>query len=610
LLNFNLIKYFILQLKLQYCFYIIGFLSCTIRGQDVSLYQQFNGRYDFVFIGNTLNPEENSYMSVATINTSSTANLNLGPNDIIQKAYLYWAGCGPGDFDVKLNNHPITPDQVFTHHRNSFGIESDYFSAFTDVTTQVLATGNGTYTLSELDLNQWIDYYFDTRTNFGGWAIIIIYKNNSLPQNQLNIYHGLQAVPDVVNITLNSLNVIDNQNAKIGFLAWEGDENLAVNESLRINGNLISNPPLNPPDNAFNGTNSFTNDANLHNMDLDVYDIQNNIHIGDTSAQIDLTSGQDFVMINAVVTKLNSQLPDATIAFNTITTPCNSRDFTVNYTVFNSNATAPLHAGIPIAIYINGVFFQYTETLNQIAVDSFENGSISLSIPATIASPFEIKFVVDDTGNGTGIVTEISETNNSFSQNVTIGSADPLHALDNLVSCNKGLGKGTFDFSNYATLIKQNATDTVTFFTSLADLQSNSNPILDPSNYTSESSPFTIFVKVNNGTCYTATSFIVTTTNCPPTIYNFISANSDFINDTFHIEGLRDVFTNFKLDIYNRWGVLVWEGNNNLPDWDGHANEGILLNHAAIPDGTYYYVLELNDPNYPKPFVGYLYLTR
>jgi hypothetical protein len=53
-------------------------------------------------------------------------------------------------------------------------------------------------------------------------------------------------------------------------------------------------------------------------MDLDVYTIQNNINIGDTSAQIQLTSGQDFVMINAIVTKLNSQLPDATLRINDI----------------------------------------------------------------------------------------------------------------------------------------------------------------------------------------------------------------------------------------------------------------------------------------------------
>ena len=46
-----------------------------------------------------------------------------------------------------------------------------------------------------------------------------------------------------------------------------------------INGNLIANPPLNPENNAFNGTNSFTGASDLYNMDLDVYNIQNNIHI-------------------------------------------------------------------------------------------------------------------------------------------------------------------------------------------------------------------------------------------------------------------------------------------------------------------------------------------
>jgi hypothetical protein len=31
----------------------------------------------------------------------------------------------------------------------------------------------------------------------------------------------LQYVPNEINITLNSLNVIDNQDARIGFVAWE-----------------------------------------------------------------------------------------------------------------------------------------------------------------------------------------------------------------------------------------------------------------------------------------------------------------------------------------------------------------------------------------------------
>jgi hypothetical protein len=51
---------------------------------------------------------------------------------------------------------------------------------------------------------------------------------------------------DEINITLNSLNVIDNKDARIVFVAWEGDRFISVNETLRINGNPISNLPLNP----------------------------------------------------------------------------------------------------------------------------------------------------------------------------------------------------------------------------------------------------------------------------------------------------------------------------------------------------------------------------
>jgi hypothetical protein len=50
-------------------------------------------------------------------------------------------------------------------------------------------------------------------------------------------------VPNEINITLNSLNVIDNEDARIGFVAWEGDQFISVNETLRVNGNPLSNPP-------------------------------------------------------------------------------------------------------------------------------------------------------------------------------------------------------------------------------------------------------------------------------------------------------------------------------------------------------------------------------
>lgn len=602
-----------MKVKLQYHFFIlISLFSCSFYGQNIALYQQFNGRFDFVFIGNTLNTVENNNVfgqpwPPCTINTFSSASLNLNSNDIVESAYLYWAGSGTGDFDVKLNNQNISAQRSFSLIQNQSGFP--FFSAFADITSLVKSSGNGIYDFSDLDLTTIIDNYCTNATNFGGWAIVIVYKNSSLPLNQLNIYDGLQSVPNEINITLNSLNVIDNKDAKIGFVAWEGDKNINVNESLRINGNLIGNPPLNPVDNAFNGTNSFAGATDLYNMDLDVYNIQNNINIGDSTAKIQLTSGKDFVMINAIVTKLNSQVPDATITFST-ELECNSRRIIANYAVSNLNSTNPLPAATPISIYANGVLVQQTKTTASIPINGNENGTISLIIPTAIPANFELKFVVDDDGTGTGIVAELNENNNTFSENITFAVSDKLVPLENLVSCNLGLSKGIFDFSNYEDLIKTNPTDVVQFYPTMADLENGTNAILNTSNYTAETTPQSIFVKVDNGICFSTTTFLVTTNNCPPTIYNFVSANNDTKNDSFYIKGLRDIFLNFNLSVYNRWGTLIWMGNNNLPDWDGYANKGLLIDRSGVPDGTYFYLLDLNDEDYPKPLAGYLYLTR
>jgi gliding motility-associated-like protein len=603
---------FCLVMKQYFVKIILGFsvlISSPFFGQEVSLLNQFNGRYDFVFLGNTLNPAENSFQSFPSALTSSSAVLDLNRNDIVEKAYLYWAGCGIGDFDVKLNGQSINPDRTFSYQRQSLIFLYNYFSAFKDITPLIQSFGNGTYTLSDLDVSPFIDYYFPSRTNFAGWAIIVVYKNKKLPLNQLNIYDGLQAVPNEIDITLNSLNVIDNKDSKIGFLAWEGDSRIAVNETLRINGKLISNPPLNPDNNAFNGSNSFTNSNNLYNMDLDIYPIENNIKIGDNSVQIQLTSGQDFVMINAVIIKLNSQLPDAEITFNT-KLKCNSRTVIANYIVSNNNGTDHIPAATPIAIYANNQLLLSTKTTDVIPINDTESNIVVLLIPDMILDGFDLKFVIDDDGTGLGKVAEINESNNTFSKNINFAVANQLIPLKNITTCNLGASKGVFDFSSYEDAIKLNPSDIVTYYPTMPDLEKGTNAITNTSNYIAEITPQTIFIKVENGTCFSTTQFSLTTNNCPPKIFNVVSANNDKKNDSFFIEGLRDIFLNFNLSIYNRWGTLIWTGNNNSPDWDGAANTGLQIDKSDLPDGTYYYILNLNDKNHTKPLAGYLFLTH
>jgi gliding motility-associated-like protein len=576
-----------------------------MTAQDITLYEQINGRYDFTFIGNTMNSAENNPTFSYITSSSSAAQLNMSPSDRIVRAYLYWAGSGDGDFQVNLNGNPLTADRTFSHARFFSPNTFTYFSAFKDITSYVQATGNGTYTLSDLDISAFEALHYSRKTNFAGWAILIVYENPSLTLNQLNIYDGLQGVPDALQINLTNLFVLNNTNAKAGFIAWEGDSQLPT-ETFSVNNIAISNA-INPINNVFNSTNSITGSNTLYNMDLDVYEIDNYVAIGDTSASITLSSSQDFIMINTVITKLNSQLPDATVVINNVATLCNSREVNINYTVYNTNSTEILPANTSISFYSTGQFLGRTFTQNAIAIGGSETGTFSLNIPISISNNFNLQAVVDDMGNGIGTVNELNENNNTFSIPVELTTSPDFNALEDLTSCNLGLTRGLFDFSSYESAVKTDPTQVVHFYETSTNAEADILALLNIANYEALSTPKEIFVRVDNDNCYTITSFSLLTRNCPPTVYNAVSANGDGSNDTFFIEGLRDVFVNFNLEIYNRWGKLVWTGNNSKADWDGSVPNAIGGEKA--PEGTYYYVLNLNDPDYPNALVGYLYLA-
>ena len=112
------------------------------------------------------------------------------------------------------------------------------FAAFTDISLIVQDHGSGTYALTDLEnINISQNYCLQAPILLDGQSIVI-YEDQNLPLNQINIYDGLEAVPDAITIQLDNLNVLDVDGAKIGFIAWEGDW-LAVNESLKMNGYVL-----------------------------------------------------------------------------------------------------------------------------------------------------------------------------------------------------------------------------------------------------------------------------------------------------------------------------------------------------------------------------------
>ena len=410
----------------------------------IGLFQQFNGRYDFTAIGNTLNAAENG-TSYCDMLSESSATLNLSATQSLVSAHLYWSSIGPGDFQVDINGTAITAERTFSHTFRNL----PYFAAYADVTNLLLANGNGVYTFSGLDVMNILSDYCSppngsgSGTNFGGWAIYIIYEDPTDPDillNQISLFDGLEGVNEFENpieITLTDISVASDELSKIGFLAWEGDRFIDNQESLYINGQLISDPPLNPSNNAFNGTNSYIDapgNAQNYNMDLDFYDLVGIVEPGDSTIEIKLTSDQDWIMVNNIITSVNSELPDATITIDNLGVLCADSTIEVDYTVYNINSTAALPAGTPIAFYADAVLLGQTQTNIELPIDGSESGTINLNIPVGTPQIFTLKAVVDDNGTGVGIVLETNEENNEFEQTVDL-AAQGLFITGNNESC-------------------------------------------------------------------------------------------------------------------------------------------------------------------------------
>ncbi|NMH27891.1 gliding motility-associated C-terminal domain-containing protein [Flavobacterium silvaticum] len=124
----------------------------------------------------------------------------------------------------------------------------------------------------------------------------------------------------------------------------------------------------------------------------------------------------------------------------------------------------------------------------------------------------------------------------------------------------------------------------------------------------------TYYAVLNNGSgCESPVRLAVTVdlTHCDELLIpDGFSPNGDGINDEFVILNIGTLYPNYKLEIYNRYGNILYKGNNNTPNWNGTTTQGGLkVGDGVVPVGVYFYILEFNDGT-RKPQQGRLYLSR
>lgn len=123
------------------------------------------------------------------------------------------------------------------------------------------------------------------------------------------------------------------------------------------------------------------------------------------------------------------------------------------------------------------------------------------------------------------------------------------------------------------------------------------NPAASPASTTS----YTVMVTSAQG-CVSSDSVLV---SILPNISfgNGISPNGDGVNDEWEIDFI-EMFPENTVEVYNRWGELLFQSKGYTEKWDG------TYKGQPLPVGTYYYIINLNDPLFPDAYTGPITIMR
>ncbi len=173
-----------------------------------------------------------------------------------------------------------------------------------------------------------------------------------------------------------------------------------------------------------------------------------------------------------------------------------------------------------------------------------------------------------------------------------------------LTECNKGDGTAEFDLSVLDSEIIGGQTNvTLSYYPTQDDALNNTNELMTQPALVSENVWAHV---VNDNGCFDIVEVPLEIEDCYIVLPEGFSPNSSIEqNQTFDVTGLREIYPNFKLVIYNRYGQLMYECDATKDNWNGKLNnEGDIL-----PVGTYFYGLKLNDIQ-GLQYRGWVYLQQ
>lgn len=87
-----------------------------------------------------------------------------------------------------------------------------------------------------------------------------------------------------------------------------------------------------------------------------------------------------------------------------------------------------------------------------------------------------------------------------------------------------------------------------------------------------------------------------------------VTTYADGKNDFFTVTGVETCGFTVELQIFNRWGAMIYESKNYQNDWNGTSSKASIGSSNFVPTGTYYYVINLKNSGL-EPFAGPIYVA-
>ncbi|MDN5803832.1 MAG: hypothetical protein L0H26_04465, partial [Microlunatus sp.] len=195
--------------------------------------------------------------------------------------------------------------------------DADPYQAGLDVTATVRAAGSGTYWFANL-------VGATGSARFGGWSLIVAYRNPSLPLRNLTVFDGYADIttesPANSSVTATVSGFLTpaagTVNATVGLVAWEGDLG-TTGDTLRFNNTTLSDAQR-PSNNTFSSrisnfgsANADRNPSYSNNLGVDMGRVSANgvLSNGQTSADVRVSTSGDYIYLGALTTEIDLYTP-------------------------------------------------------------------------------------------------------------------------------------------------------------------------------------------------------------------------------------------------------------------------------------------------------------